>query len=254
MIKSTRGFGLTFLVLFTIPNIANSQHHNDLPPEATEFYEPIPKKIQAASQSGGAPSDAIVLFDGTSLEAWRNAENGNEAKWTVSDKVLTVNPGSGPIETKQEFGDVQLHIEWQAPQEIKGEGQGRGNSGLFLMNKYEVQILDSYESKTYTNGQAGSVYKQSPPLVNVTRSPKEWNVYDIIFRAPRFNKGGMLVKPATVTVLHNGVLVQDHFEIKGPTTYAGIPHYAAHSDKLPILLQDHGNPVSFRNIWVRELD
>jgi hypothetical protein len=237
-----------------IPDMVKSQNNNHLPPEATEFYEPLPKKIKAGSQTGEAPSDAIVLFDGTALDAWRSTGDGSEAKWNVSDGILTVNPGSGPIETRKEFGDVQLHLEWRAPQEITGEGQGRGNSGLFLMNNYEIQILDSYESKTYTNGQAGSVYKQSPPLVNATKSPEEWNVYDIIFRAPHFNKEGMLIKPGTVTVLHNGVLVQDHFEIKGPTTYIGIPHYTAHKDKLPILLQDHGNPVSFRNIWVRDLD
>ncbi|MDT0685334.1 3-keto-disaccharide hydrolase [Autumnicola psychrophila] len=254
MKKSTTGLGLALFTLLTIPDMANSQNKEDLPPEATEFYEPVPKKIEAGSQPGEAPSDAIVLFNGTNLDAWQSAEDSSEAKWNVSNGVFTVNPGSGPIETKQEFGDVQLHLEWRAPQEIKGEGQGRGNSGVFLMNNYEVQVLDSYESKTYTNGQAGSIYKQSPPLVNVTKSPEEWNVYDIIFKAPRFNKDGMLIKPATVTVLHNGVLVQDHFEIKGPTRYTGIPHYTAHADKLPIQLQDHGNLVSFRNIWVRNLD
>ncbi|MDT0648627.1 3-keto-disaccharide hydrolase [Autumnicola edwardsiae] len=254
MKKSTNGIGLAFLALLIIPTMANSQNDNDLPPEATEFYEPVPKKIQAGSQPGEAPSDAIVLFDGTNLDAWQNAEDGSTANWNISDGNFSVNPGSGPIKTREEFGDVQLHLEWRAPQEIKGEGQGRGNSGVFLMNNYEVQILDSYESKTYTNGQAGSIYKQSPPLVNATKSPEEWNVYDIIFRSPRFNKDGMLIKPATVTVLHNGVLVQEHFEIKGPTVYTGIPHYTAHAEKLPIRLQDHGNPVSFRNIWVRDLD
>lgn len=255
MRKSTTGLGFGLLALLMIPTMANSQNNNsNLPPEATEFYEPVPKKIQAGAQLGDAPSDAIVLFDGTSLDAWQSAGDGSEANWNVSNGIFTVKAGAGPIETKEKFGDVQLHIEWRAPQEIKGEGQGRGNSGVFLMNTYEVQILDSYESKTYTNGQAGSIYKQSPPLVNATKSPEEWNAYDIIFRAPRFNEDGMLIKPATVTVLHNGVLIQDHFEIKGPTEYIGIPNYTAHADKLPIQLQDHGNPVSFRNIWIRDLE
>ena len=242
------------LFVFAAPHFCNAQETGDLPPEATEFYEPVPPVVDAGSTEGAPPADAVVLFDGSGTEAWQSTKDGSEANWNVSDGILTVNPGAGAIKTKKGFGDVQLHLEWKAPEEVKGEGQGRGNSGVFLMEKYEVQILDSYQNDTYTNGQAGSVYKQSPPLVNVTNPPGEWNAYDIIFKAPRFNAEGLLIKPATITVLHNGVLVQDHFELRGPTEYTGIPNYTAHPDQLPIVLQDHGNPVSFRNIWIRELE
>ncbi|UJH90807.1 DUF1080 domain-containing protein [Antarcticibacterium sp. 1MA-6-2] len=225
----------------------------ELPPEATEFYKPVPPVISSGKSTTTPPGDAIVLFDGTNLSSWEGEREGAEAKWIVEQGNMTVNPGTGGIKTKQGFGDIQLHLEWRSPSQIKGEGQGRGNSGVFIMGKYELQILDSYENNTYTNGQAGSIYKQSPPLVNATNPPGEWNTYDVIFTAPRFNDKGMLVTPARITVLHNGVLVQNNFELRGPTEYIGIPNYTAHEDKLPIHLQDHGNPVSFRNIWVREL-
>jgi hypothetical protein len=224
-----------------------------LPPEATEFWEPVPRKVTAGNQNHLPPSDAIVLFDGKNLNQFESVKGGKSAEWTVENGYFMVKPGTGDIRTKESFGDVQLHIEWASPKVVKGEGQGRGNSGVFLMSNYEVQILDSYESRTYSNGQAASLYKQFPPLVNATRGPGEWNTYDIIFIAPRFNADGMMVSPAKVTVFHNGVLVQNHVELRGPTEYIGIPNYKAHSDALPIILQDHGDLVSFRNIWLRKL-
>jgi hypothetical protein len=195
---------------------------------------------------GGPPADAIVLFDGTDLSAWNGAES-----WSVADGAATC--GGGSITSKQPVGDCQLHLEWAAPEVVSGEGQGRGNSGVYLMSTYEVQILDSYENTTYFDGQCGAIYKQHPPLVNACRKPGEWQTYDIVFHAPRFNDDGTLREPAYITVLHNGLLIQDHFALQGATAWDAAPAYTAHADKLPILLQDHGNPVRFRNIWVREL-
>jgi hypothetical protein len=223
-------------------------------PEATEFYTPVPPKIAPGAQNNLPPSDAIVLFDGSNLNGFVSAKEGNPpAEWKIEDGAMIVQKGKGDIQSKMAFGDAQYHLEWSAPTEIVGEGQGRGNSGFFLMGIYEVQILDSYVSKTYTNGQAGSIYKQHPPLVNPLRPPGEWNYYDIIFKAPRFDKNGMVTSPATVTLLINGVLVQNNVILKGPTEYIGIPNYKAHAEELPIKIQDHGNPVKFRNIWVRKL-
>jgi hypothetical protein len=225
-----------------------------LPPQATEFYTPVPPKVTAGTHNTNPPSDAIVIFDGTSLNGFVSAKDGSSpAEWLIENGELVVVKGKGDLQSKLPFGDAQFHVEWSAPTTIVGEGQGRGNSGFFLMGIYEVQVLDSYESKTYTNGQAGSIYKQHPPLVNATRPPGEWNYYDIIFKAPRFDKNGVLTSPATVTVMHNGVLVQNNVILKGPTEYIGIPNYKAHAEQLPIKLQDHGNPVRFRNIWVRPL-
>lgn len=221
----------------------------------TEVWEPVPAVIQAPANA--APSDAIVLFDGKNLAQWQAAEGG-EAKWTVANNAVTVTPKAGDIKTKESFCDVQLHIEWMTPTKITGddgkvlESQGRNNSGVFLQERYEVQVLDSYNNKTYPNGQAGSVYKQSIPLVNATRAPGEWQSYDIIFTAPKFDSAQKLSAPGYVTVLHNGVLVQNHFAIQGATEWIGKPSYKPH-DCAPIRLQDHGNPVSFRNIWVRKL-
>jgi hypothetical protein len=198
------------------------------------------------------PSDAIVLFDGEDLSQWKSDKDGGPAKWEVKDGAATVN-GTGYISTKQSFGDCQLHIEWATPAEVKGEGQGRGNSGVYLQGRYEIQILDSYINKTYYDGQAGAVYKEYAPLVNVCRKPGEWQAYDIIYHAPRFDDAGKLLKPGRVTVLQNGVLIQDNVEIKGPTGAAGEPKYTAHPLKQPLTLQDHHNPVRFRNIWIREL-
>lgn len=191
------------------------------------------------------PSDAIVLFDGTDMSAWEGGE------WKVEDGVVTASQGN--VTTRQAFGDIQLHIEWSAPTEVRGKGQGRGNSGVFLMDRYEVQVLDSFDNETYFDGQAGSVYKQTPPLVNAMRKPGEWNTYDVFWTAPTFKVSGDVDTPACVTLVHNGILVLNHFQLYGPTNYLGPAQYQVHEAKAPIRLQDHGNPVRFRNIWVREL-
>lgn len=192
------------------------------------------------------PSDAIVLFDGKNLNQWKNGD-----QWKIQDGYAITTKTN--IETKQSFGDCQLHLEWATPEKIEGKGQGRGNSGVFLMGKYEVQILDSYQNKTYFDGQAGALYKQWPPMVNACRKPGEWQTYDIIFTAPRFNEYGQLVKPAYITVIQNGVVVQNHSELQGGTFYHQPPFYTAHEEKLPIQLQFHQNKTKFRNIWVREI-
>jgi hypothetical protein len=215
-------------------------------PKATEVWSPVPPVVRPGAGSS-PPSDAIVLFDGTSLSEWR------DPKWKLEDGAVTVVAETGSLVTRREFGDVQLHIEWRTPAKVEGEGQGRGNSGIFLMERYEVQVLDSYENVTYSNGQAGSIYKQHSPLVNASRAPGQWQSYDIVFMVPRFRPDGTVDRPATFTVFHNGVLIQNHVEVKGTTTYIGAPKYEAHAAKAPFSLQDHGNPVSYRNIWVREL-
>lgn len=222
---------------------------------ATNFVSaeeiPPPKDEPKVINPGPPPSDAIILFDGKDLSKWR-AEAGGDAKWKVEDGVMTVN-GTGHIMTKEGFGSCQLHVEWATPAEVKGEGQGRGNSGVFLQSTYEIQVLDSYENKTYFHGQAGSVYKQHAPLVNACRKPGEWQTYDIIYHAPQFSPDGKVLKRADVTVLQNGVLVQDHAEILGETSHIGMPSYKKHAAKMPLKLQDHGNPVRYRNIWIRPL-
>jgi Domain of Unknown Function (DUF1080) len=199
-----------------------------------------------------SPSDATVLFDGKDLSAWQ-AENGAAAPWTVRDGYVEVAPGSGSMVTKQAFGDVQLHIEWATPAPPRGEGQERGNSGVFLMSHYEIQVLDSYHNETYADGQAAAVYGQSPPLANASRPPGEWQAYDIVFRRPRFAADGSVREPARVTVLHNGVLVQDNTVITGWTVHGRRAQYAPHGDALPLLLQDHGDRVRYRDIWVRAI-
>jgi hypothetical protein len=220
-------------------------------PEETEDWSRKPEVV-TPGEGTLPPSDAIVLYGGAGdLDKWENM-TGGPAKWDAGD-ILTMVPRTGPIKTKQAFGDVQLHVEWASPSEVKGDGQGRGNSGVFLMGKYEVQVLDSYNNETYYNGQAGSIYKQSIPLVNACRPPGEWQTYDIIFKAPVFNEDGSKKSSGYITVIHNGVLIQNHVEIKGTTEYIGAPKNDPHPAKLPIQLQDHGNPVSYRNIWVREL-
>jgi len=230
-------------------------------PEDTEVWEPVPPVV-TPGENGAAPSDAIVLFDGRSLDAWVNSRDKTPAGWTVADGVLTVNKPVGNIETTRTFRNYQLHLEWRIPTAITGEGQARGNSGVFLASTgegdagYEVQVLDSYNNKTYVNGQAGSVYKQHIPLANPTRKPGEWQTYDIVWNAPVWNADGSLKTPAYVTVMHNGVLVQNHVELKGETVYIGQPNYDRRYDRAPIKLQSHGDPspaISFRNIWVREL-
>jgi hypothetical protein len=202
--------------------------------------------VVTPGDNNAPPSDAIVLFDGKNLDAWVDGD-----QWAVADGVATVKKTG--IKTKQEFGDCQLHIEWASPAEVKGEGQGRGNSGIFFMDRYELQVLDSYENETYYDGQAGSIYKQWPPLVNACRKPGEWQTYDVIFNAPRFNDDGTVLKPGTMTVLQNGIVVQNHAEILGSTAWHKPPEYEKHPAKAPIGLQHHGNPVRYRNIWIREL-
>jgi hypothetical protein len=219
-------------------------------PKATEVWEPEPRKMIPGTNRL-PPSDAIVLFDGKNMDEWTDLK-GNTAPWQISDGFLTVVPQKGDIKTKRIFGDCQIHIEWRTPPVIKGEGQGRGNSGIFLQEKYELQVLDSYDNRTYSNGQAASIYKQAIPLVNAMNKPGEWQVYDIVYQAPRFNADGIIIAPPFITVLHNGVLVQNHTEIKGPTEYIGLPVFKAHG-KGSLRLQDHGDLVSFRNIWIREL-
>lgn len=220
-------------------------------PEATEVWEPEPRVVQSDAPTT-PPSDAIVLFDGSNLNQWYAANDHSEAKWILEDGHMTVKAGTGAIMTKEKFGDIQLHLEFRTPAVVEGEGQGRGNSGVFFQGRYEVQILDNYENRTYSNGQCGSIYKQSIPLVNACKKPGEWQTYDIIFTAPRFNKDGIKVASGYLTVIHNGVLIQNHVEIKGSTEYIGQPKNIAHGDD-GIVLQDHGNPMSFRNIWLRKL-
>jgi hypothetical protein len=226
-------------------------------PQMTEKYEPAPKVVTPGKVPSNfvvpPPSDAIVLFDGKDLSKWKGKDG--DAKWKVSDGVFTVNKGTGDIETKQTFEDFQLHIEWKIPADIQGQSQSRGNSGVFMQGIYELQVLDSYNNPTYVNGQAGSIYKQSPPLVNAMRKPGEWQVFDVLYTAPRFKEDGSLYSPARITVLHNGIVIQNNFTLSGHTPNVGLPKYTKHG-KGPIKLQDHGDPskpISFRNIWIREL-
>jgi hypothetical protein len=222
-----------------------------------DLSRPVPPIVTPGTSStqetpGKPPSDAIVLFDGKDLSQWLDKDNGS-AKWKVENGYFEVVPQTGYIHTKTPFGDCQLHVEFSEPVPPKGESQERGNSGVFLMGLYEIQVLDSYENKTYADGQAGAVYGQYPPLVNASRSPGQWQWYDVVFHGPRFDSSGKLVRPARVTVFHNGVLIQDNVEPSGPTAHGERPPYKAGPDKLPLALQDHGNPVRYRNIWIREL-
>jgi hypothetical protein len=235
---------IVFILIFV--NNINGQK-----PEETEDWSRKPA-IVIPGRMNQPPSDAIVLYSGRNgIKNWIG-DKGDPVKWEA-DSFLTVVPKTGSIRTLKSFGDVQLHIEWRTPTIISGEGQGRGNSGVFLMGKYELQILDSWENETYYNGQAGSLYKQHIPLVNASLPPGAWQTYDVIFTAPRWNEDKTLKTPAYFTVLHNGVLIQNHVELRGPTEFIGKPVYKFHEDKLPLMLQNHSNPVSFRNIWIREL-
>jgi hypothetical protein len=261
----------TALLLFLTPVvIALAQQPESKPapkPEDTEVWQPEPKVVTPGATCGAAPSDAIILFNGKNLDEWVSAQDQNKdrsapANWTVANGILTVNKAAGNIETKRRFKNYQLHIEWKIPENVTGSGQLRGNSGVFLASTgpgdagYELQVLDSYNNKTYVNGQAGSLYKQSIPLANPNRKPGEWQTYDIAWTAPTFNSDGTLKSPAYVTVFFNGVLVDNHFELKGETRYIGAPFYKAF-EGAPIKLQAHGDPsppLSFRNIWVRQLD
>ena len=232
-------------------------------PQDTEVWEPEPKVITPGpAATAAAPSDAVILFDGTNLDQWVSVKDKSPAGWKVADGVITVDKSTGNIETKRSFRNYQLHLEYRIPEGITGEGQARGNSGLFLASTgpgdagYELQIMDSYNNKTYVNGMAGSIYKQYIPLVNACRKPGEWQSYDVIWTAPAFNADGSMKTPAYVTAFHNGVLIQNHVELKGETVYIGKPEYKAYSSSAPIKLQAHGDPsppISFRNIWVREI-
>ena len=231
-------------------------------PKLTEVYTPVPPVVTPGKVNTDPPSDAIILFDGKNLDKWATANDpSSPAKWLVENNILTVVKTAGNIQTKQRFLDYQLHIEWRIPENITGSGQARGNSGVFLASTgpdndgYELQVLDNYQNETYTNGQAGSIYKESAPLANACKKPGEWQTYDVVWTAPRFTADGSLKSPAYITVFHNGVLVQNHFELPGQTLYIGKPFYKAHGPS-PIKLQAHGDksePISFRNIWVRPL-
>lgn len=218
---------------------------------------PVPPVIDPGTAStqdspGRPPSDAVVLFDGKDLSKWAH-KDGSAAKWKVENGYFEVVPKTGYIYTREAFGDCQLHVEFAEPSPAKGESQDRGNSGVFLQGLYETQVLDSYQSKTYADGQAGAIYGQYPPLVNASRAPGQWQAYDIIFHGPRFDASGKLTRPARETVFHNGVLVQDNVELSGPTAHGARPPYKPQPEKLPLALQDHNHPVRYRNIWIREL-
>ena len=250
---------LMLLSAATITTVSFAQQGD---PKATEFYSPVPKVVTPGKTVADAPSDAIVLFNGKNLDEWTSTNDSTKAAaWTVAKNILTVKKGTGNIQTKKSFTDYQLHIEWRIPVNITGEGQGRGNSGIFLASTgpgddgYEIQVLDCYNNSTYVNGQTGSIYKQSIPLANACKKPGEWQTYDIIWTAPRFNDDGSLKSAARVTVIHNGVLLQNNTEVKGVTAWIGQPYYKAHGAS-PIKLQAHGDPsapISYRNIWLRPL-
>lgn len=240
-------FSLPSVIAVSILSSATAlQAQTNMKPSDTEYYSPVPPTVTV---NQGIPSDAIILFDGKNLDKWKS-EKG-KANWTVSNNTLVVKPGAGNIETTEHFKDFQLHIEWKSPEVIKGEGQGRGNSGIFLQGLYEIQVLDNDNNPTYVNGGAGSLYKQRPPLAQVI-VPDKWHVYDILYKAPQFNKDGLLISKGTVTVLHNGVVVQNNTQIEGTTEYIGLPKQLSHGPG-PITLQDHGDLVQFRNIWIRNL-
>ncbi|MCR9226125.1 MAG: DUF1080 domain-containing protein [Flavobacteriaceae bacterium] len=242
------------IVAMLAGSFINAQEVEPTKPEATELYKPVPPKVTPGA-NGAPPSDAIVLFDGTSLDNWISAVDSTDAKWILNkDGSMTVKDRTGDILSKQNFGSIQLHIEWRSPAEVQRDGQNRGNSGIFLNGLYEVQVLDNNDNDTYVNGQVASIYKQHTPLAMASVPTGEWNTYDMIYHAPEFEKG-QKVKSGTLTVIHNGVLVQDHVEIKGTTPYIGWPKNPPHG-KGPLRLQDHGDNsrVSYRNIWVRELD
>lgn len=249
-----------FLFSFCVLCFMNMDAQQKAKPEDTEFYTPVPKVVDPGKPGCGVPSDAVVLFDGNNLDQWVSSKDSTKpAGWNIVNGVMKVNKPAGDIQTKQNFLDYQLHIEWRVPENITGSGQARGNSGIFLASVYdggyELQVLDSYNNSTYVNGQAGSIYKQYVPLVNPMRPPGEWQVYDVIWTAPRFNANGSLQSPARVTVLLNGVLVQNNVSLKGRTEYIGQPSYDPHG-AAPIKLQAHGDPsepISYRNIWVRPL-
>jgi hypothetical protein len=253
--KMSRTFFLAGAVIAASPSLLLAQV--DTKWKIHDLNRPVPPVVDAGSAStqdspGRPPADATVLFDGTDLSKWQH-KDATPAKWKVENGYAEVVAKTGYIYTKQSFGDCQLHVEFREPTPPHGDSQERGNSGVFLMGLYEVQVLDSYENKTYADGQASAVYGQYPPLVNASRPPGQWQWYDIVFHGPRFDASGKLLRPARETVFHNGVLVQDNVELSGPTEHGERPPYKATPEKLPLALQDHGDPVRFRNIWIREL-
>jgi 3-keto-disaccharide hydrolase len=238
---------LVFAAAVVVASSKAMQEPGPFPPPKTE-----PPVVTPGKTASDPPSDAVVLFDGGDLSKWRSTKTNGDPKWTITNGYAQVAPGTGDIATRELFGDCQLHIEWATPAEVKGDGQERGNSGVFLMERYEVQVLDSYQNKTYYHGQAGAVYNQYAPLVNASRKPGEWQSYDIIFKAPKFDEQGKVTERARVTVLHNGVLIQNNVEIYGNTWHDRAALYIAHGDA-SLKLQDHGNAVRYRNIWIRRL-
>ncbi len=251
------------LIFAALLTIALSNAFAQAPdPKLTEVWNPVPKVVTPGATNNDAPSDAIILFDGKNLDQWRSTRDTTKpAKWVVANGAMTVKKGTGNIQTEKNFMDYQLHIEWLIPENITGKDQARGNSGVFLASTgggdegYEIQVLDCYNNSTYVNGQTGSIYKQHIPLANACKKPGEWQTYDIIWTAPRFNEDGTLKSPARVTAIHNGVLIQNNVEVKGITVYRGTPSYKKHGSS-SIKLQDHGDPseaISFKNIWLREL-
>jgi hypothetical protein len=259
--QPVRGILLIILTTFAtfgqnaVPNVSHDLGYDDtpmlpgLPFHVHDPQRPHPPVVTPSAQAGGAPSDAIVLFDGKDLSQWQAQPHGS---WKVANGTLEVAPGAGDLATKQKFGDVQLHVEWAAPVEIRGNSQNRGNSGIFLQGRYEVQVLDSYQNPTYADGQAGALYGQWPPLANATRKPGEWQSYDIVFEAPKF-ENGKLVRPAYATVFLNGVLLHNHKELMGPTVHRQLAQYTAQPAEDSLVLQDHQQPVRYRNIWIRRL-
>ena len=246
--------GITTAALVTLSTgDANAQPSTRWPIHSPDRPQPRVVKPPATPWTVAPPADAMVMFDGTDLARWRK-EDGSPAAWKVEHGYVEVVPNAGGIATRDGFGDAQLHVEWMAPLPAVGESQERGNSGVFLMGRYEVQVLDSYDNVTYADGQAASIFGQYPPLVNASRPPGEWQTYDIIFHRPRFDAGGKVTRPARMTVLHNGVLVQDDVVLSGPTAHQRRPPYERHADRLPISLQDHETKVRYRNIWVRDLE
>ncbi len=240
------------LLICTSAPLAAQSKLSEWPQQSED--RPRPRVVKpGAAYTIAPPADAVVLFDGTSLDKWTSA--GGPAKWRLEGGAFVAVPTAGTLRTRDSFGDVQLHIEWAAANPAVGKGQDRGNSGVFFGDdRYEVQVLDSYDNQTYADGQAGSLYGQFPPLVNAMRPPGEWQVYDIVYHRPRFKPDGSLQSAARLTVFHNGVLIQDNMELVGPTTYMKRTPYSAHADRLPMSLQDHGHPVRFRNVWVRDLE
>jgi len=250
-------FSVSTLIAHAQSKFKSRQDSLEFESAKTEVWNPIPKSVTPGAQINDAPSDAIILFNGKDLNAFQK-KNGGAPGWKIeADGIMTVVKGSGDLETKEGFGDCQFHLEFREPAEIKGSNQSRGNSGIWFMSNYELQILDNYNNPTYVNGQIGSIYKQHIPLVTACKKPGEWQTYDVIFSAPQFKDNGELATPARMTVLLNGVLVQNNAIVYGGVEWIGLPKYKKHADKMPIILQDHGfdggNPVSFRNIWIRPL-